>query len=53
MVAKFVTIDHETPLLLPPDLRDWVEPDHMVHFIMDGARSPEPQAVKARMKPGA
>ena len=35
MAAKFVNIDHETPLLLPPDLRDWVEPDHMVHFIMD------------------
>ena len=35
MAAKFVPIDHDTPLLLPPDLRDWVEPDHMVHFIMD------------------
>jgi transposase len=35
MAAKFVNIDHDTPLLLPPDLRDWVEPDHMVHFIMD------------------
>jgi transposase len=22
-------------MLLPPDLRDWVAPDHMVHFIMD------------------
>lgn len=35
MAAKFVNVDHKTPLLLPPDLRDWVEPDHMVHFIMD------------------
>ena len=35
MAAKFVNIDHDTPLLLPPDLRDWVGPDHMVHFIMD------------------
>jgi len=35
MAAKFVYIDHDTPLLLPPDLRDWVGADHMVHFIMD------------------
>ena len=35
MVAKFVNIDRDTPLLLPPDLRDWVKPDHMDHFVMD------------------
>jgi hypothetical protein len=35
MPARFVNIDHATPMLLPPDLRDWVSPNHMVHFIMD------------------
>ena len=35
MAVRFVNIDHDTPMLLPPDLRDWVSPDHMVHFIMD------------------
>jgi transposase len=35
MSVRFVNIDHDTPLLLPPDLRDWVSQDHMVHFIMD------------------
>ena len=35
MVVRFVNIDHDTPMLLPPDLRDWVPPDHIVHFIMD------------------
>lgn len=35
MAARFVNIDHDTPLLLPPDLRDWVPADHLVHFIMD------------------
>lgn len=35
MAAKFVSIDHDTPLLLPPDLREWVPAGHMVHFIMD------------------
>ena len=35
MAARFVNIDHDTPLLLPPDLRDWVPEDHLVHFIME------------------
>lgn len=35
MPARFVNIDHDTPLLLPPDLRQWVPADHLVHFVMD------------------
>ena len=35
MSVRFVNVDHDTPMLLPPDLRDWVSPDHMVHFVMD------------------
>lgn len=35
MPARFVNIDYDTPLLLPPDLRQWAPPDHLVHFIMD------------------
>ena len=35
MPARFINIDHDTPLLLPPDLRDWLPKDHLVHFIMD------------------
>jgi len=35
MATKFITIDRQTPLLLPPDLRDWVKKDHLVHFLID------------------
>lgn len=35
MPARFVTVDRETPMLLPPDLRDWVPADHLVHFVID------------------
>jgi transposase len=35
MPARFVNVDHDTPLLLPPDLRDWVPENHLVHFVMD------------------
>lgn len=35
MAARFVTVDRDTPMLLPPSLRDWVPPDHLVHFVID------------------
>jgi transposase len=35
MSATFVTIDRDTPMLFPPDLRDWLPEDSMVHFIID------------------
>ena len=35
MPARFVTIDYDTPLLLPPNLRDWVPVGHLAHFILD------------------
>ncbi|MEI7902789.1 MAG: IS1182 family transposase [bacterium] len=39
MAVRYVNIDRDTPMLLPPDLRDWVSPDHMVHFIMDAVNA--------------
>jgi hypothetical protein len=35
MAARFVSVDHDTALFLPPDLRDRVPAGHMVHFVMD------------------
>jgi transposase len=35
MAARFVNIDHDTPLLLCPNIREWVPKDHLVHFIME------------------
>jgi transposase len=34
MPARLKNIDRKTPLLLPPDLRDWVPEDDMVHFVI-------------------
>ncbi len=38
MGAKFVCVDRDTPLLMPPDLREWVPKNHLVHCI----RPPSP-----------
>jgi len=35
MSAKFVNVDRDTPYILPPDMREWVPKDHLVHFILD------------------
>ncbi|NIO43656.1 MAG: IS5/IS1182 family transposase, partial [Burkholderiales bacterium] len=35
MATRFVNIDRDTPMLLPPDLRDWVPEDDMVHFVIE------------------
>jgi transposase len=35
MAARFVNIDYDTPLFLPPNLRDWVAAGHLAHFILE------------------
>jgi len=35
MSTRLVNIDRNTPMLLPPDLRDWVGDDDLVHFVID------------------
>ena len=35
MAVRFVTIDYDTPLILPPNLRDWVPAKHLAPFILD------------------
>jgi transposase len=35
MSTRFVNIDRTTPMLLPPDLRDWVRHDDLVHFVVE------------------
>ena len=39
MATRFVTVDRNTPLLLPPDLRDWVPGDHLAHFLIDAVEA--------------
>lgn len=34
MGAKFVSVDRNQPLLLPPDLREWVPDEDLVHFLL-------------------
>lgn len=35
MLHRFLTVDHATPLLFPPDIREWIPRSHFVHFLID------------------
>lgn len=35
MAPRYKTVDRDTPMLLPYDMRDWLPADHIVHFIID------------------
>lgn len=50
MATRFVSIDRDTPLLLPPNLRDWVRADHLVHFILDAVDALDLRQVKVNTR---
>ena len=35
MAQNFFTCDREQPLLLPPDLHDWLDEDHLAWFVIE------------------
>jgi transposase len=35
MAQNFLTCDRDQPLLLPPDLRDWLDQDHLAWFVIE------------------
>lgn len=46
MATRFVPIDRDTPLLLPPNLRDWVPAGHLVHFVLDAVAALDLHQIK-------
>jgi len=46
MPARLVNIDRDTPLLLPPNLRDWVPANHLCLFILDAVEELDLRQVK-------
>jgi len=50
MATRFVNIDRDTPMLLPPDLRDWVPADHLAHFIIEAVEALDLRQVKVNTR---
>jgi transposase len=35
MASRYVIVDRETAMLLPPDLKEWVAGNDLVHFVVE------------------
>ena len=51
MPARFIHLDRDTPLLLAPDLGEWVADPHRCHCIMDAVVELDLRQVKVN-EPG-
>jgi transposase len=50
MSARYVTIDRETPMLFPVDMRDWLPENHLVHFIIEVVEQIDKSAFKVNQR---
>ena len=50
MGPRFRNIDRDTPLLLPPNLRDWVPDNHLAHFVLDAVEALDLRKVKVNVR---
>ena len=50
MSTRFVSADRNQPLLLPPDLRDWIPEEDLVHFVIQAVEGMSLDAFKSRVR---
>ena len=50
MKTRFVSVDRNPPLLLPPDLRDWIPQDDLVHFVIQAVEGMKLGTFKLNVK---
>jgi transposase len=50
MATRFVNVDRDTSMLLPPDLRDWVPDEDMVHFVIEAVAGMNLPALKVNRR---
>jgi transposase len=50
MAERFVNVDRQTPMLLPPDLRDWVAGNELAHLIVDAVELCDLRAARVNVR---
>lgn len=50
MATRFVNLDRDTPMLLPPDLHEWVAKDDLVRFIIDAVEATDFSSAKVNQR---
>jgi transposase len=53
MAHEFIPVKRSQALLLPPDLRDWLAPDHLVWFILDAVEQLDLSSFYGHYRTGA
>jgi transposase len=43
MAQNFIACDRDQPMLLPPDLRDWLPADHLAWFVIEAIEELDPE----------
>lgn len=47
MAARLVTMNRDTPVLPPPDMRQWVPENHLAHVVLDAVDARDLGAARA------
>ena len=50
MSTRFLSADRNQPLLLPPDLREWVPDDDLVHFVIEAVDTLDTGVFKVNLR---
>ena len=53
MAQNFLSCDRDQPMLLPPDLRDWLDDDHLAWFVIDAVKELDLESFYAAYEPTA
>lgn len=52
MARDFRAVDRDQPMLLPPDLRDWLPSDHLAWLVLEVVQGLDLSAIESRFKRG-
>ena len=50
MAERLVNVDRQTPMLLPPDLREWVADNELAHLILEAVESCELRGARVNVR---
>ena len=53
MALEYRPVDRDQPFLLPPDMRDWLEPGHLVWTVLDIVAAVDTSAFHSRSRRGS
>jgi transposase len=50
MGTKYVNVDRQTPMLLPPDMREWVADNELAHFVLEAVEATDPGLARVNVR---